>query len=54
MNNIVPWGGTKACCNWTWYLANDMQFFFIAPFIIMAYYWKKKAGWIITSLLMVA
>ncbi|XP_066923938.1 nose resistant to fluoxetine protein 6-like isoform X3 [Clytia hemisphaerica] len=43
INNFYPeeMGETvkdKTCVGWSWYLANDMQFSVIAPFILIAFY----------------
>eukprot|EP01022_Parablepharisma_sp_SALTPOND_P005596 TRINITY_DN1229_c0_g1_i6.p2 TRINITY_DN1229_c0_g1~~TRINITY_DN1229_c0_g1_i6.p2 ORF type:complete len:334 (-),score=14.23 TRINITY_DN1229_c0_g1_i6:79-1080(-) len=35
------------CINWTWYLMNDMQFYILAPFIILPFYYSKTLGNII-------
>lgn len=37
---------------WTWYLANDMQFFILSPFIIIPLYYSKFLGWIIGGLIL--
>lgn len=40
INNFVPSSFSKECMGWTWYLANDMQFFVITPmFLILLYVW---------------
>ncbi|XP_072041409.1 nose resistant to fluoxetine protein 6-like [Amphiura filiformis] len=45
INNLYPYPGSIAgCFGWTWYLANDMQFFIISPFIIYPLYRFWKAG----------
>ena len=42
MNNFEPTDQLRQCLGHTWYLANDMQFFLIAPPIIyMTWRWKK-------------
>ncbi|GFN98498.1 nose resistant to fluoxetine protein 6-like [Plakobranchus ocellatus] len=42
INNLHKFGGKPMCMAWSWYLANDMQFYIISPaiFLIMFYY-----GW---------
>lgn len=35
---------------WTWYLANDMQFYVIAPVFIILFFWKKVIGWVSVAL----
>jgi hypothetical protein len=37
LNNLVPWNEQDTCLPWTWYLANDFQFFLLVP-ILVAYY----------------
>ncbi|XP_022104547.1 nose resistant to fluoxetine protein 6-like [Acanthaster planci] len=40
INNLYPFPGSlsQQCMGWTWYLANDMQFFVISPVIIYLLY----------------
>ncbi|GFN98494.1 nose resistant to fluoxetine protein 6-like [Plakobranchus ocellatus] len=40
INNLHNFGGKPMCMGWSWYLANDMQFYIISPaiFLIMFYY----------------
>ena len=38
INNFYPWRLTDECLGWTWYLANDMQFFIITPLILIPLY----------------
>jgi len=49
INNVV---NDKQMCNGvSWYLANDMQFYWITPFILLPLYWVPKLGFtIITAL----
>ena len=40
INNFYPTTFEGECMGWTWYLANDMQFFVISPiFIVLLYTW---------------
>lgn len=42
INNFKPWNVPK-CAAWTWYLANDMQFFLLVPFIAAnSLYWRAS------------
>jgi peptidoglycan/LPS O-acetylase OafA/YrhL len=49
INNFYPENGDlgKGCMGWSWYLANDMQFFLIAPFLVLALYKWPKAGFVL-------
>lgn len=44
----------KECMAWSWYLANDMQFYAISPIILIFLYKKPKIGYGIISFLMLA
>lgn len=44
---------TDQCIGWTWYLANDMQFFILSPLLVFAYCTNRKIGYVITILLIV-
>ncbi|XP_033118103.1 nose resistant to fluoxetine protein 6-like [Anneissia japonica] len=44
INNLYPSNLAKECLDWSWYLANDMQFFIISPFIIYLLYHYFFAG----------
>ncbi|XP_033121019.1 O-acyltransferase like protein-like [Anneissia japonica] len=46
INNLYPFPGslTNMCMGWSWYLANDMQFFVISPFLIILLYKNWKIG----------
>ena len=45
INNIVPWSQNDECIAWVWYLANDMQFFIVSPFLIYLYCRSRKLGY---------
>ena len=42
INNFYPTDTGEMCIGWSWYLANDMQFFVITPFLILPLF---KVGW---------
>ncbi|XP_064611188.1 O-acyltransferase like protein-like [Liolophura sinensis] len=52
INNLVR--VDDMCMGWTWYLANDMQFYIISPVFILALYFFPVVGVILTSLLVAA
>ena len=54
INNLYPWEIKDECLGWTWYLANDMQFFVLAPIIIIPLYFFFPLGLIIAGILLVA
>ena len=41
INNLQPYE-KPMCMEWSWYLANDMQFFWVSPFIFMPMYYMRK------------
>lgn len=42
INNFLPSSFHSQCMSWTWYLANDMQFFIFALFLINVYIRHQK------------
>ena len=54
INNLYSWELNDECVGWTWYLANDMQFFVFAPIIIIPLYFFFPFGLIIAGILLVA
>ncbi|XP_072034489.1 O-acyltransferase like protein-like [Amphiura filiformis] len=46
INNLHPFPGDLGgqCMGWSWYLANDMQFFIISPIILYLLYKNRKIG----------
>ena len=53
INNIVPRNHINICMPWTWYLANDMQFFIIAPVIIIPLYFCYPIGLTLIGVMLV-
>ena len=51
INNLYPGDESKYCISWVWYLANDMQFFIVSPFLIHLYCKHWKLGYIVLSIL---
>ncbi|CAH1786287.1 unnamed protein product [Owenia fusiformis] len=47
INNFVK--DDKMCMGWSWYLANDMQFHWISPILIIAFFKSAIAGYIVTG-----
>lgn len=47
LNNIIPWEQTDGCMNWTWYLACEMQFFILLPFLVESYYNNRQRFWVL-------
>lgn len=45
LNNVVPWNANDGCMNWTWYLANEFQFFCILPWLVETYYMRRRLFW---------
>ena len=54
INNFYPWKLRDKCMEWSWYLSNDMQFFVLAPIIIIPLYFFFTLGFIIAGILLVA
>ena len=55
INNLYPWKIADECLGWSWYLANDMQFFVISPLIIIPMYFFFPLGIaIVTGLLLMS
>ncbi|XP_045202055.2 nose resistant to fluoxetine protein 6-like [Mercenaria mercenaria] len=42
INNVYK--ADKQCMGWSWYLANDMQFYVISPFMLVPLYYSPIAG----------
>ena len=53
INNLYPRNHINICMPWTWYLANDVQFFILAPVIIATLYKLYKAGLIMIGVLLI-
>jgi len=53
INNFIPKKFGEICLPWTWYLANDFQFF-VVGIIVLAIYcgYSKKIGWYLIGLLL--
>ncbi len=47
INNLYPWKLGDQCLGWGWYLANDMQFYIIAPTMLIAAYYLLPVAIII-------
>ena len=45
------YGSDYECAGWTWYLANDMQFFILTPFLVIIYCKHKLLGILSLALL---
>ena len=56
INNFYPnYGDLGECMSWTWYLANDMQFYIIiSPILLLLFRYRKIAGVIMAVVLTLA
>ena len=54
INNFYPWKMGDECLGWAWYLANDMQFYIIAPLMLISAYHCLPASLIITGAFLVS
>ena len=54
INNIYPRKHLDICMPWSWYLASDMQFYIIAPLIIVPLSLNHKVGLTLIGLLVTA
>ena len=54
VNNVFPWDNPNKCMSHFWYIANDMQFFFILPFQLLAYKYNRFIGYIFTLIILIA
>lgn len=52
INNLYPWKLQEGCMAWGWYLANDMQFYIIAPLIIVPFYYLLPLGLTVAGVLL--
>ncbi|KAL3870249.1 hypothetical protein ACJMK2_038326 [Sinanodonta woodiana] len=52
INNFVDLN--KMCMAWSWYLANDMQFFIISPILLIALYRSPVIGGIVSGIFLTA
>ncbi|XP_033626269.1 nose resistant to fluoxetine protein 6-like [Asterias rubens] len=46
ISNFWPTSFGSECIAWTWYLANDMQFFIISPLLMAPLYYYPVFGWL--------
>ncbi|XP_071955721.1 nose resistant to fluoxetine protein 6-like [Antedon mediterranea] len=54
INNLYPSSIAEECLGWGWYLANDMQFYIISPFVIYLLYHYFFVGVALWSALLIA
>ena len=54
INNLYPWKLQDECIGWAWYLANDMQFYVIAPLIIIPLFFFFPIGLTVSGVLLTA
>lgn len=53
INNFYPWKLENECMGWTWYLANDMQFYVLAPLVLIPLYYFFPVGLAISGLMLI-
>uniref|UniRef100_A0A2C9LAB8 Acyltransferase 3 domain-containing protein n=1 Tax=Biomphalaria glabrata TaxID=6526 RepID=A0A2C9LAB8_BIOGL len=44
----------KPCLSHTWYLAVDSQFYILSPLILLPFFWKVRAGMLVSGILLFA
>lgn len=54
INNFFPWKLQDECAGWTWYLANDMQFYIIAPLVFIPLYYLFPLGLVVASSILIS
>ena len=54
INNFVDERNPGFCMAWSWYLANDMQFFWFSPIIFIPLYYLKNVGMLWPSILLLS
>ena len=47
INNMIPFAAQDTCMQWTWYLANDFQFYLTLPLFAILYYRNRKWFYIV-------
>ena len=52
VNNLYPWRNEEECIPWTWYLANDMQFYIFSPLILIPLYFLFPLGLVISAVVL--
>ena len=52
INNLYPWKMEDECIGWTWYLANDMQFYIFSPIILIPLYFLFPIGLVICAIVL--
>ena len=53
INNFHPWASLDQCMPWAWYVASELQFFIVAPLLIIPLALLYPLGLIITIVLLV-
>ena len=54
LNNFLPDYKWSGCMGWSWYLANDMQFFVISPpFLYLYHKVSRLIGWVVVAALII-
>ncbi|XP_074658676.1 nose resistant to fluoxetine protein 6-like [Tubulanus polymorphus] len=48
MDNFLA-NDTLVCCGWTWFLAANMQFYWVSPIVLVAFCWKEAFGVLVAS-----
>ncbi|XP_072029286.1 nose resistant to fluoxetine protein 6-like [Amphiura filiformis] len=54
INNFYPKTIDAECIGWTWYLANDMQFFIVSPIFLMSFFMLPIVGVILVIVTILA